>query len=151
MRMKVIDKKLFKIELILFTISSLLGMCFLFVNKLEPFGDLLLTTYDANIQYLDFFLYYKKLLSSGFKTFYSMGMTLGDSTISVFAYYLASPFNLLFLLFDNENIGTCFNIVVVLKIILSILTCSIFYTFTRIKNRHFNNVFSFYKLRFYAI
>ena len=74
---------------------------------------------DAYIQYIDFFSYFKDVLAGKNSIAYTFGKTLGGSNIAVFSYYLASPFNLLLLFFDNEHIHTFFDLTVALKISLA--------------------------------
>lgn len=92
----------------------------------SPFGDKALTWEDANIQYLDFFAYFKDVLMGKNSITYSFGKTLGGNMIGVFSYYLSSPFSLLALLFSNENLHAFFNLAVALKLALSAATFSLF-------------------------
>ena len=71
------------------------------IKGLAPFGDRSLVVMDGDIQYLDFFSYYKDVLIGNNSIGYSFGKTLGGSNIAVFSYYLSSPFNLLLIFFGN--------------------------------------------------
>ena len=66
-----------------------------------PFGNASLAAMDANIQYLDFFSYFKDVLAGDNNLFYTFSKTLGGSNIAVFSYYLSSPFSLLIVFFDD--------------------------------------------------
>lgn len=77
-------------------------LCILFaVGGLAPFGSKSLAVMDADIQYLDFFSYFKDVLSGKNTIGYTFGKTLGGSNIAVFSYYLSSPFNLLLFFFQQ--------------------------------------------------
>ncbi len=86
-----------------------------------PFGDNSLSCMDANVQYLDFFSYFKDVLAGENSIAYTMGKTLGGTNIAVFSYYLSSPFTLLVGLFDKSELALCFNIMVLLKL----ATCAV--------------------------
>lgn len=88
-----------------------------------PFGNNTLAWRDADIQYLDFYAYYKDVLEGHNNLSYSFSKTLGGTNVAVFSYYLASPFCLLVLLFDKDDLQSFFDIVVVLKLTLSAMTC----------------------------
>lgn len=55
---------------------------------LAPFGLASLAVSDARIQYLDFFSFYKRVLSGNESVIYSFSKGLGSSTWAVAAYYL---------------------------------------------------------------
>ena len=95
-------------------------LCILFaVGGLAPFGSKSLAVMDADIQYLDFFSYFKDVLSGKNTIGYTFGKTLGGSNIAVFSYYLSSPFNLLLFFFSNQQLHTFFDLVVALKLTLA--------------------------------
>lgn len=98
-------------------------MIFLYaVMGYAPFGKNSLAVFDANIQYLDFFAFFKDVLAGENSIGYTFSKTLGGSNIALFSYYLASPLNLLVLFFDKTDLYSFFNIVVLLK--LSIAACA---------------------------
>lgn len=91
-----------------------------------PFGNNSLACYDADIQYLDFFAYLKDILMGKNSISYTFSKSLGGSNIAVFSYYLASPLNLLVLLFDKSNLHVFFNVLIAVKLGLSAVTMKIF-------------------------
>lgn len=102
-------------------------LCILFaVGGLAPFGSKSLAVMDADIQYLDFFSYFKDVLSGKNTIGYTFGKTLGGSNIAVFSYYLSSPFNLLLFFFSNQQLHTFFDLVVALKLTLASVAFSYF-------------------------
>lgn len=88
----------------------------LLIRRFAPFGDGSLAYMDANIQYLDFLSYLKDVLHGENNLFYTFSKTLGGSSIAIFAYYLASPFNLLVLLFPQTELHSFVDLVIVIKI-----------------------------------
>lgn len=62
-----------------------------------PFGDGTMLTGDLNGQYVAYLADLKRRLAEG-GFFYSFSKLCGGSTLGLFAYYMASPFNLLILL-----------------------------------------------------
>ncbi len=68
-----------------------------------PFGSSSVLTVDLGQQYVDFFAYFRHtLLHSPSELFYSFSKALGGPMIGEAAYYLLSPFNLLFVFFPGK-------------------------------------------------
>ena len=89
-----------------------------------PFGTSSLASMDADIQYLDFFAYLKDCAAGNNSIFYSMSTHLGQSNFTLFAYYLASPVNLLLFFFDRDHLPDYFDIAVAVKLAISAFTMS---------------------------
>ena len=107
------------------TLMLMVILCYL--KGIVPFGTKgSMAIMDAQIQYLDFFAYFKDVLNGTQKIGYSFNRTMGGGNIAVFSYYLASPFNLLVAFFRKDQIQAFFTIVVILKLAMCSLTCSIF-------------------------
>lgn len=123
-------RKIWKFETQVVALSgglTALLLVFLFLIKgIAPFGTKSFVSMDANIQYLDFFSYFKDVLSGKNSIMYTFGKTLGGSNVAVFSYYLASPFNLLLTLFDHMQLHTFFDLIVALKIIMSAIAFAYF-------------------------
>lgn len=98
----------------------------LFWCRFAPFGNSTLAVVDAHIQYLDFFMHLKNVLSGDSHIAYTFGQMLGDCNVAVFSYYLASPLNLLIVFFSKENLHVFFHLLVVCKLALSAITFRIF-------------------------
>lgn len=107
-----------------FLIPALLFGVVLFAVNNYPFGNKNFSTWDMNLQYVDFFSWYKRVLSGDASLFYSFGKSLGDNTAGLYAYYLSSPFNLLLLFFDDIQLFIV--VIAVLKIAACGLTCSLY-------------------------
>lgn len=80
-----------------------------------PFGGHTLLIWDMNWQYCSFFSYLHDILHGSASAVYSFCRAYGGDMISVAAYYLMSPFNLLFYFFDTEHIYIGILIVTLLK------------------------------------
>ena len=119
------------------TISFMFVFAMLFIlliiEKYAPFGNNSFAWMDANIQYMDFFSYFKDVLEGKNSIFYTLSNTLGNTGIGIYGYYLSSPLNILILLFSKDNIPTFFNLLVVVKLALTSFTFS-WYIQKRFKN-----------------
>lgn len=121
--MKILEKYSY---VIVFVFSFLIGLLVLYKRHVTPFGGESLAVFDAHIQYLDFFSYYKNILSGNDHIGYSFNKFLGGNTFAIFTYYLASPINLLIYFFDKNELGEFFSLVYLFKVSLSALFMSIF-------------------------
>ena len=124
---------------LLFSALMLLGALFGTLAMLRlfhyaPFGTSSLASMDADIQYLDFFAYLKDCAAGKNSIFYSMSTHLGQSNYTLFAYYLASPVNLLLFFFDKNHLQDYFDIAVAVKLSLSAFTMC-WYLQTRFEGR----------------
>lgn len=75
------------------------------VRGVYPFGPESFLTEDLKYQYVDFFTWLRRVLAGQESVFYSTACGLGANTWGLYSYYLASPFNLLLLLFDKDHIA----------------------------------------------
>ena len=96
------------------------------IKGIAPFGNNTLAYIDAKGQYISFFKYYRDIFIGKQDIFYMFEKNLGGSAVGFFAYYLASPLNLIFILFPEEKILTAFDILILIKLSLCALTCAIF-------------------------
>ncbi|MDD2518764.1 MAG: YfhO family protein [Bacilli bacterium] len=95
---------------------------------------------DSKAQYISLFSYLKNLLSGSVSLFYSFSKGMGGNMLGTFAYYLASPLNLLIILFSNETLVIGMLLIISLKIGLSGFTM---YTYLKSKYNHKNTLFIF--------
>ncbi len=86
--------------------------------KIGPGGHSLIII-DGLHQYMPFFSDYYEKLKTGSSLFYSFHEGMGTNFLSLWSYYLASPMNLLILLFPHSQLNTAVSLIVTLKIILS--------------------------------
>lgn len=129
-------------HIVTFIISGLMT-CFLlciafYTTGITPFGSkrYSLTVMDAWLQYIDYFAYYKDVLTGHNSIAYSFSKGLGGGGIAFFTYYLTSPINLLLLFFKKTQILVFFNIAVLIKLTIAAITASIFlrYRFTKLSS-----------------
>ena len=81
-----------------------------------PFGVNTPAVTDAKLQYLDLFSYYRDVLTGHNAVGYTFSSTLGGSAVAIWAYYLASPFNLLVLLFPKEQMNLSLEVLIAAKL-----------------------------------
>ncbi len=73
-------------------------------RHMAPFGTNSILTVDLGQQYIDQFAMFRHtLLAHPSSFFYSFSNALGGDMLSEWAYYLMSPFNLLFYLSHHNN------------------------------------------------
>lgn len=112
-----------------------------------PFGDAMYLRSDMYHQYAPFHKELWRKLTEGGSLAYSWDIGMGVNFISVIAYYLASPTNLLLLLVPEAHITTFMDLMIMVKIGLSGLTFCIYLS------RHFNKkslIFTAFSV-FYAL
>lgn len=87
------------------------------IAEIGPGGRSLIMV-DGLHQYMPFFSDYYDKLRTGGSLFYSFQEGMGTNFLSLWAYYLASPLNLLILLFPKMQLNTAVSLIVTLKIVL---------------------------------
>ncbi len=122
--MKKVNSNLFKTA-----VCALVMLCtLLIIFGMAPFGDATFLTGDLNGQYISFFSAVRSALLSGEGLTYSLHKGLGGGMLGIIAYHVASPFVLLYLLFEPIHYGVVTTFVVLLKIISLCLSMSFFLT-----------------------
>ena len=86
------------------------------ILKVFPFGNHTFLIWDMDWQYSSFFVHLHDILHGEASAWYSLSRAIGGDMIGVSAYYLISPFNILFYFFDETNIYIGICIVMILKI-----------------------------------
>ena len=86
------------------------------VRGVFPFGNRHILTVDLYHQYAPFMAVYRDKILSGGSPFYSFAGGLGFNFYALFAYYLASPFNLLLLIFPPSFLTEAVLLITLLKI-----------------------------------
>lgn len=86
---------------------------------LLPFGDNTMLVWDMKLQYAAFMSWYMDVLHGKTSFLYSLNGGLGGSTIGLFAYYLASPLNLLLIFYKLETIPFGITLIMILKVGIS--------------------------------
>ena len=113
---KTMTKKRYYTLSILIPAVMILAIFLLFT--ITPFGNRTWLTIDLGQQYVDFFSYYQDtLLHHPEQFFYSFSKSIGGEMVSLWAYYLLSPFNLLFLLIPSSAIAMGVSLLIFLKLV----------------------------------
>lgn len=87
-----------------FTFSVALFVALAAAGHVYPFGDNSFLTNDLKYQYIDFFAWFRRVLLGEANLRYSFSQGLGMNTWGLYSYYLASPFNLLCVLFPADKL-----------------------------------------------
>lgn len=103
----------------------ILGMVF-WKQGIYPLGDKTLIYNDMQYQYLDFFMWFRGVLHGEDSASYSFFMGQGGNTVSLVAYYLASPLNLLCYFVKEEYMAEFLTLLIVLKLMLCSMTTYIY-------------------------
>lgn len=93
---------------------------------IAPFGEHTLLLADGQGQYQSFFALYQDIFAGRADPFYSFGKLLGGPVAGLYAYYLASPLNLLLLLFPKEQIPLGVDWLILLKLSACGLTMGLY-------------------------
>lgn len=83
---------------------------------LYPFGPESFLTEDLKYQYIVFFTWFRRVLTGEADIFYSFAQGMGSNTWGLYSYYLASPFNLIILLFDEAHLTLAIYVIVAAKL-----------------------------------
>ncbi|AVK62898.1 hypothetical protein C5Z26_01630 [Lactobacillus sp. CBA3606] len=112
---RIFDKRTWPLWLS-FWLPLILMTGYFIYRHMAPFGSSSLLTVDLGQQYVDLFAYFRHtLLHDPSAFFYSFSKTIGGEMVGVWAYYLMSPFNLIYLFFPGQSLTTGIFIVTVLK------------------------------------
>jgi len=121
----------FLLAILSFLIPLVLLLVLFSTNNFYPFsktGSTILMI-DGRSQYIAYFRYLKSVLENNESLIYTYSKTFGGDFLSIFSYYLASPFNLLLLVFSYEEIPTFLLTVSILKMCFSGLNMYLFLRF----------------------
>ena len=81
-----------------------------------PFGVNTPAVTDAKLQYLDLFAYCRDVLTGQNSAAYTFSNMLGGGAAAIWAYYLASPFNLLVILFPKDRMNLFLEVLIAAKL-----------------------------------
>lgn len=112
-----------------------------------PFGDRSILIIDSYHQYAPFFAELRDKILSGESLFYSWNGGLGLNFFAIIAYYLASPFNIIALIFPRDLLLEAFTLIIMLKLSLAGVTFA--YYIRKRYNRY--NITIVYFAVFYAL
>ncbi len=114
-------------------VLALLILCAAFAARgIYPFGSLSVAIWDMDIQYVGLFAWLSSVMHGEGSLFYSFSAGMGEGMAATFAYYLASPFNLLAWFFDAGHASQLLSYLTLAKLSTAALTC---YSFLRKRHR----------------
>lgn len=90
-----------------------------------PFGDTMVLTGDLNGQYIPYFRHFRDALLGNAGFTYGLDKALGGGLLGIFSYYVASPFNLLYLLVSPQGFPGVASLLLFIKLLLA----SVFFNF----------------------
>ncbi|MCI9140853.1 MAG: YfhO family protein [Lachnospiraceae bacterium] len=117
------SKKLFLYLLAFFIPVLFMSIVFL-LHHVYPIGDNTLLIADMNYQYIDYYSYFKNTFFSNDNLIYTFSKNMGGDMIGLTAYYLLSPFNLIFLFFKQDMLPVAVMVIYLIKIGFCSLTCN---------------------------
>lgn len=115
-----------RIHIMSFCIPFFILLLICMIYGVQPFGDRSLVIIDGLHQYMPFFSEYQNKLKTGDSLLYSWNSGLGLNFLSLWAYYLSSPLNLLILLVKQKYLCGMVSFLIILKMSLCGLTMSIY-------------------------
>lgn len=114
------------IYIITFCLACLMMLGAWIIGDIGPFGGKSMAVVDGVHQYLPFFSDYQEKLKNFDSLQYSFDVGLGNNFLSLWSYYLSSPFNLIIMLCAKSNLPIAMSVIITIKIILGSL-CFAYY------------------------
>lgn len=102
--------------LLAFLLPAAIFLLTLLRHRILPFGETTLLFSDLDSQYIEFMAEYRRILLGQGNLFYSWNAGLGMNFFALTAYYLASPFNFLLVLFSEDNLPLAVSLITALKL-----------------------------------
>lgn len=99
-----------------FILAELMMLYILKNNGFYPFGTKSMLIMDMKNQYVEFITSLRNIIRGEDSIFFSWSRSMGGNYIGVFAYYIASPFSFLTLLFSVEKMPVAIEFLTCLKI-----------------------------------
>lgn len=96
------------------------------IMGIAPFGAHNLLVSDLSTQYLQFLAELKRQLAHFSFSGYSFLMSIGDSLVPIYAYYLLSPLNVIILFFSTAKLPIAIDLIIWLKLIMCAVSMSAF-------------------------
>ena len=130
--MKAFVKK-YKNELIITGIITILYLIYMIICKIHPFGEYSLFRSDVKGQYFEYWIYMKNAFMGKDSFIYSFTKSIGGNVFGIWAYYLLSPYNILFLISKPESYIDIFTLMTYLKILSASIAL---YAFSKYKTQN---------------
>lgn len=116
------ERRNFYIKALIIPVIVLTAM--FLILRISPFGPRNFLISDLSTQYLQFFTELRRqLLHLNFSS-YSFLISIGDSVVPIYSYYLLSPLNLIIVFFKNAQLPIAIDLIIWLKLILANITMS---------------------------
>ena len=96
------------------------------IRGVYPFGKGSVLALDLNAQYIYYYEAYRDAFLNGKSLLYSFSRTLGGEMVGTYAYYLASPFSIILLLFSKIHITEAVLCMILAKVGTAAVTFSIY-------------------------
>ena len=110
-------------DLYAFCLAAVLFLLLCILLKITPFGDGSFLIFDMKRQYVDFFSYLKSVVFTENDLKYSLSNGLGGEMPGLFAYYLTSPLNVIFLFVPHAYYPEAVTALLCVKTGLTAVTC----------------------------
>lgn len=127
----------YKNYIIVTFLATIIFLLFLKLNNIHPFGDISLSRTDSFAQYQPLLFNFIASIKNHTLYSYSFNIGLGTPLAFTYIYYLASPLNIIALLFNNIN-DMCF-VLTLIRIILTSIFAK-FYLSKKIENEPISNI-----------
>ncbi|MBE6642432.1 MAG: hypothetical protein E7615_02120 [Ruminococcaceae bacterium] len=136
-----------------FFVPAIIFLVIYLIRCVYPIGENSVLVLDLNAQYVYFFEEMRDVLQGEGSLLYSWQRAMGGEFMGMYAYYLASPFNLLLALFSEKSITEALLVIFVLKAGFSGFNFAVYLHYSgRAKNKYATVIFStMYALTSYAI
>jgi uncharacterized membrane protein YfhO len=121
-------------SVISFITATILAAVIFALSGIYPGSERTLLVFDMLEQFVSFYSSLKSVFSDGGSYIYTFMGSLGTPYLGMFAYYLASPFSLLTLLFDVRKLPDAIWLIDILKCGTIAATFSIFMSYREVKN-----------------
>ena len=123
-------------------IVALILLVVFFFKNIFPFGDDFIAWGDMHSQILALYYNFYDIFYNGKSFLIDFTSGTASNIISNFSYYIVSPFTFIVLLFERVNIPQAVSLIVMLKIVVSAVTCNWFL------DKYFTKLNNFYKIFF---
>ena len=107
------------------------------VAGVAPFGKNSFSAIDSMHQYVPFFSDFQRKVWDGEGLFYTWNVAMGQNFLSLLLYYIASPLNLILLIFPRSGIFSAFTLILIIK--MAFIAGSFGYWLSRRRGGHSNS------------
>lgn len=112
--------------LVVFAAAPCLLLMIYAAMRVYPFGQNSVLTLDLNAQYIYYYEAFRDAFLGDRSLLYSFSRTLGGEMMGLYAYYLASPFSLVLLVFPKTLITEAILCMILLKVGTAALTFAVY-------------------------